>query len=313
MSSRPEVQQGHTSVAPPPEDEKSDLRVVLQFFVVPMSLVAVLVVVFFGLQMLRSRRPDPAAALDSLRHYEGFLARIVGDLKRWQYGYDLSVLLRGEDADSIRRMVPQIAEGFREAGRRDDPELRRYLTLALGLSADPQAVGPLWEGLRDDDPQTRLYATWGLARVGGAAVLPALRAAARDADAGVRKMAVFALGQLGDRGARGVLRAALQDAEADVRWNAALSLARLGDEAAVPVLLMLLEDSLEPPPEGEDPAGAAGRSERAVNAIRGLAILRPPEAVGLLRRAADLEDDRRVAEAGSLALEAYVAETTDIP
>src|SRR5258706_10514315 len=52
-------------------DEKSDWKVVLRFFVVPLSLVAVLVSVFFGLQVLRSSRPDPAAPLGDLTRSGG--------------------------------------------------------------------------------------------------------------------------------------------------------------------------------------------------------------------------------------------------
>ncbi len=48
------------------EDEKSDLKVVMQFFIVPLILVAVLVLAFFGLQFLRNRNPDPRATLRSL-------------------------------------------------------------------------------------------------------------------------------------------------------------------------------------------------------------------------------------------------------
>src|SRR5207249_9497184 len=73
------------------EDEKGDWRVVLQFFVVPLALVAVLVTVFFGLQVLRSRRPDPITTLDDLKSTGGFLLPWVGDPKRWQSGYDRSL------------------------------------------------------------------------------------------------------------------------------------------------------------------------------------------------------------------------------
>src|SRR5262245_44766289 len=66
--------------SPAPEEvEKSDWRVVLQFFVVPLALVAVLVTVFFGLQVLRAHRPDPRTTLDDLRSKGGFLLPWVGD------------------------------------------------------------------------------------------------------------------------------------------------------------------------------------------------------------------------------------------
>jgi HEAT repeat protein len=257
-----------------------------------------------GLQFLRSRNSDPQATLESLEQYEGFLARVVGDLKRWQYGYDLSLLMRGEDPEGIRELVPELIEGFRGAGARGDLKLRRYLALALGSSRDPRAVEALREGLEDADPQTRLFSAWGLVEVGGRDVIPDLRAAVRDEDPGVRKLAVFALGRLEDRQSTELVRAALEDPEADVRWNAALALARLGDRTAAPILLELLESSMK---ELEVDAGEdeAGREELAINAIRGLALLRAPEAEDVLRRLAGSEEETKISQAAKLALDSY--------
>ena len=294
-------------------DEKSDLKVVLQFFIVPLALVAVLVLVFFGLQILRSHRPDAEATLDSLKNYQGFLARVVGDLKRWQYGYDLSVLMRDEDAEMMQRILPEIIDGFRDAGERGDLKLRRYLALALGLSADPKAAAALREGLRDDDSQTRLYSVWGLARIDDPSVSPDLRAAVTDTDPGVRKLSVYALGQRGDRKAVPALRAALVDPEEDVRWNSALALAMLRDAAGAQVLMGLLEHAINDPGPTGGSDGGTDPVELALNAIRGLAILAPHEAKGLLRRAAEGDVDPRVAEAARLALDSYGGDDADIP
>jgi hypothetical protein len=303
-------------------DERSDLRVVMQFFIVPLALVAVLVLVFFGLQILRSRRPDPAATLRSLRHYDGFLGGLVGDLKRWQYGYDFSLLLRGKLGEIDAALVPDLIAAFEEAGAGGDLQLRRYAVLALGQSADRRAVVPLRGALADADPPSRLFACWGLMRCGGAEALVALRGAVADPDEGVRKMAVFALGALGDRGSTALLRTALGDAAPDVGWNAALSLARLGDRAAVPVLLAMLhhpvvsaagvtlQSGAVAAPATAGPTVPAG-GDRAIvlNAIRGLALLRPPEARAALERIAGQPDgDAEFAAAARLALEAWSGE-----
>ncbi len=289
----------------PGPDERSDWKVVLQFFLVPLSLVVVLVSVFFGLQVMRSRRPGIGSALRSLQSYRGFLARYVGDIKRWQSGYDLSLLVRGSDPDAIRRTLPELGEAFREASKDHDVKLRQYLALVLGESKDPRGVAPLREGLRDGDSLTRLFSCWGLAEIGDRGALPDLRAAAADPDPGVRKMAIFALGRLGDWEARPLLRAALQDPQDDVRWNAALALSRFGDRAAVPVLVALLEGSIAPAGADE----TANRRDRALNAIRGLALLGGPEARGPLRRAASVSSDPQVQQAARLALRSTDPET----
>ncbi len=299
-------------------DEKSDLRVVMQFFIVPLVLVVVLVLVFFGMQILRSRRPDPEATLRSLQRYDGFLGSLVGDLKRWQYGYDFSLLMRGEVGEIDPALVPNLISTFEQAGEEDDRKLRRYMTLVLGQAADRRAIPSLTAALHDADPPTRLFACWGLMRCGGPEALPSLRGAVTDHDPGVRKMAVFALGELEDEGSAALLREALQDTEADVGWNAALSLARLGDRAAVPVLLEMLSIPLAG--ETQDLAeatvataavGRTGEFTHAVvlNAIRGLALLRPPEARADLERiASNTGGDEEIATAARHALEAWTGE-----
>jgi hypothetical protein len=279
-------------------DEKSDLRVVLQFFIVPLALVAVLVTVFFGLQFLRGRTPDPRTTLGRLERYEGFLAAWVGDLKRWQHGYDLSVLLR-DPAGRAAPLVPDLARAFREAGERGDVPLRRYLALALGRSADPAAAAALRAGLADADPQVRLFCVWGLMTLGDAASIPGLRAAVADPDEGVRKAAAFALGEFGDAESAPVLIGALADARTDVGWNAALALARLGRTEGAPVLSRLLEESAFGAAARDD----AAASQRALNAIRGLALLGTAGSRALLGRVAAEAADPEIRRAARLALD----------
>ncbi len=284
-------------------DEKSDWKVVLRFFVVPLSLVAVLVSVFFGLQVLRSSRPDPAARLGDLTRSGGFFLPWAGDPKRWQSGYDLSLLLRTPDGGSRQGLIPGMTAAFRDAGRSHDLKLRHYLALAIGRAADPGGIAALREGLSDSDGETRLYCAWSLMQIGGGEALPALRqAAASDGDAGVRKMAVFALGQLGDHAAAGTLGAALRDSDRDVRWNAALALARIGDDTGESTLVEMLET-----PAGAGAAPGSPDDAPALNAVRGLALLHDDRARRALEKAAAGGGDAVGAEARR-ALEALGSE-----
>jgi HEAT repeat protein len=284
-------------------DEKGDWRVVLQFFVVPLALVAVLVTVFFGLQVLRSHRPDPRATLDDLKSAGRFLLPWVGDPKRWQSGYDLSLLLRSGEGASAP--VPEMAAAFHEARGAGDLKLKRYLALALGRTGDARAAVALGEGLDDADGDTRLYCAWGLMQVGGEAALADLRrAAATHADAGVRKMAVFALGQRGDPRAAPVLRRALDDPDKDVRWNAAISLARLGDASGETILLEILETWTPGAARGGAPADDAAP---ALNAIRGLALLGDGTARAALERAVLTGKSEDIRATARLAIESMAA------
>jgi HEAT repeat protein len=291
-------------------DGRSDLKVVLQFFIVPLALVAVLVSVFFGLQFLRARRPDPGATLRGLEKYEGFLGEWVGDLKRWQSGYDLSLLLRSGAAADFDRVLPSLVDSFRQAGTAGDLKLRRYLALVLANSGHPGAAPALREGLADADGPVRLFCAWGLANGGETSALADLRRLAADPDPGIRKVALFGLGQLKDAGAAPLLIAALGDAGEDVRWNAALALARLGRNEGAAVLRDLLETSafaVNGNGAAADPEARAARAPQAINAIRGLALIRDEAAVELLQRARDGAADPAVREAARLALEAAPA------
>lgn len=290
--------------SPAPEEvEKSDWRVVLQFFLVPLALVAVLVTVFFGLQVLRARHPDLRGTLDDLRSRGGFLLPWVGDPKRWQSGYDLSLLLRADGGGSKAELVQDLVAAFAEARRSRDLKLGRYLALALGRTGDPRAGAALASGLEDADGEIRLFSAWGLTQIGDVTALPALRrAAASDGDGGVRKMAVFGLGQLGDRDGAPALRQALADRDTDVRWNAAIALARLDDPSGEDVLIEILDRSMTrtAPPERTTPSDDLSP---VLNAIRALALLRDERSRAALERAARSAGAEEVRATARLALE----------
>ncbi len=288
-------------------DDRNDWKVVLQFFIVPLSLVAVLVSVFFGLQVLRSRHPDPQAALGDLKGRRAFLLPWVGDPKRWQSGYDLSLLLRSGRAGSAGSLVEDMTDAFREAGSRGDRKLRRYLALALGRSGDPRAAAALRDGLKDADGDTRLFCVWSLMQIGAPGTLADVRAAMIDPDAGVRTMAVFALGQMGDHESVPLLRRALEDAVQDVRWNAAISLARVGDASGEPQLLEILANGTTETSPADD-AVAADEGSPALNAIRALALLKDDAARSALKRASASAPSEPIRAAAHAALESLDAE-----
>ncbi|MGH7895918.1 MAG: HEAT repeat domain-containing protein, partial [Candidatus Binatia bacterium] len=83
-------------------------------------------------------------------------------------------------APSLVDLIALDADGFRlryrgtavaRAGRRG---LVRNATVALGNSANPDAVPPLVRALGDADPLVRGHAAWALGRIGGATARCAL-------------------------------------------------------------------------------------------------------------------------------------------
>jgi len=230
--------------APPPEEEPPQRQrtpfLVLQFFIFPMAIVAICVLVFvlFGLVASEGR-----GARDYLNE-----VKTGGANRRWQAAFELSKVLQAGKDPALRdpSFISEVARVFDESAA-DDPRVRRYLAVALGRLGDKRAVPVLLKALEEPvggasaDPDTRIYAVWALGVIGDAEALPRLLALASHEDAGLRKAAVYALGGFASEESRAVLARALADPVEDVRWNAALALARRGDARAAPVLLQMMD------------------------------------------------------------------------
>jgi HEAT repeat protein len=229
--------------AGPVAERQTTPFLVLQFFVFPMSIVAVCVAVFVVFGLIASEGKGAREYLDEVR---------TGSTnRRWQAAFELSKLLQaGKDPTLTEpRFGEQVIAAFQEAAD-DDPRVRRYLALAIGRIGDTRAVPALLAAVRQPAPgaqgtdaETRIYAVWALGVLGDSAAVPDLALLTSADDAGVRKAAVHALGSFRSPEASAALTRALDDPVADVRWNAALALARRGDAAAAPTLLEMTDRS----------------------------------------------------------------------
>ena len=214
---------------------------VLQFFIFPLSIVAVCVTVFVIFGLIASEGKGPRQYLDEVR---------TGSAnRRWQAAFELTKVLQAHKDPALKdpRFVDEAVRTFRESAG-DDPRVRRYLALALGRLGDRRATPALLEAAKDSaangphtDPETQIYSVWALGAIGDPSAEPALVELARSEDAGVRKTAIHALGSFPGEESRAALASALGDPIEDVRWNAAVALARRRDLAAAPVLLEMLD------------------------------------------------------------------------
>lgn len=271
---------------------------VLQFFVFPLSIVAVCVAVFVVFGMIASEGKGAREHLAEVR--------TGGANRRWQAAYELAkVLQAGKDpalADPV--FTGEVVKVFEEASN-DDPRVRRYLALALGRLGDRRAAPALLKAVDDAagdgsraDPETQVYAVWALGVIGDPQAVPRLVALARGDDAGLRKAAVYALGAFPAEEARSALTTALSDPVTDVRWNAAIALARRRDPAAAPVLLSMLDRAeLAKVPGLTDEQ----RSEAMVQAVTASAVLRDPRLEAAIRRLRDGDPDLKVRQAAHTA------------
>jgi HEAT repeat protein len=208
----------------------------VQFFLIPLAVVAVAVSVYVG---FRSLLADSRTPQDYLREVQ-----MGGSNRRWPAAYELSRLMADPKVRADRTLAPALIKAFEEA--KDDTAVRRYLALAIGRLDPPlpsDAIADLTKALDDPDSETRISVIWALGSSGDEAVIPRLIPlfAAPNGDAGIRKMVVYALGALPGTTQNETLRVALQDDTADVRWNAAVALARKGSHDGVPVLKQMLD------------------------------------------------------------------------
>lgn len=208
----------------------------VQFFLIPLAVVAITVAVYLGFRSLVADARSPQDYLMEIQR--------GGSDRRWPAAYELSRLMADPKVRADKTLGPALVKAFQQSG--GDPQVRRYLALALGRLDPPlpaDAVANLTHALDDPDGETRISVIWALGSSGDPAVVPQLIPlyTAPDADAGIRKMVVYALGALPGDAQIVTLRTALHDAVPDVRWNAALALARHGNHDGVPVLRQMLD------------------------------------------------------------------------
>jgi HEAT repeat protein len=210
----------------------------VQFFLIPLAVVGVTVLMYFGFRSLLTDERSPQDYIVELR---------TGGLnRRWPAAYELSRQM----ADPRVRRDPVVAmalvKAFEDSSHDNDPQVRRYLALAIGRLDAPlpaQAVADLTKSLADPDSEVTLSAIWALGSSGDVSVVPRLQPLYESSDPGIRKMAVYALGALPGDVQLVTLRTALQDSAADVRWNAAVALSRHGSREGVAVLGQMLDRS----------------------------------------------------------------------
>ena len=208
----------------------------VQFFLIPLTVVAVTVSVYVGFRSLLSDERSPSDYLTEIRN--------GGSDRRWPAAYELSRLMSNPKVRQDKTLAAGLIKAFEES--KGDPDVRRYLALAIGRldpPLPPDALAGLTQALDDADSQKRISVIWALGSSGDEAVVPRLIPLyqAQDADPGIRKMVVYALGALPGDTQVATLRAALEDETADVRWNAAVALARHGRSEGASVLHQMLD------------------------------------------------------------------------
>jgi HEAT repeat protein len=226
----------------------------VQFFLIPLAVVGVTVLVYVGFRSMLTDERTPAEYLTEVRY--------GGWSRQWPAAYELSRLMEDPQVRADRSLVPELVKAFDEA-KEGDPRIRRYLALAIGRLEPPlptEAIDVLIKALDEpgkewtpdivsrlngwadiDINEARIMTIWALGSSGDASVVARLVPLYESNDAGIRKMVVYALGALPGEAQLATLTTALKDEAADVRWNAAVALARHDSAEGVPVLREMLD------------------------------------------------------------------------
>jgi HEAT repeat protein len=126
-------------------------------------------------------------------------------------------------------------------GQSPDPDLRRWVTFALGVMGDSRSVPALASALNDAEKAVRRQAAIALGRIGTVHVVTPLAAALKDGDREVREKAIEALGKAGEPAIR-LMIAGLRAPDVLVRRGSSDALARIGTSAISPLTKCLLEE-----------------------------------------------------------------------
>jgi hypothetical protein len=230
-----------------PPVEPPSAGFVVQLFVIPALVVVVVIIVWLLFGKLAGGERDAMEYVRQLRSPTGH-AR-VGRL-----AFELASLIQndakiGSDPVLLGELTDLLSH---ELDRNDDPEMTKFVALALGAfrtldakTESGQTVNPLVPLARALEPkydtQIRIAAAASLAKQAGRMngslddpdAIKALGAAAATDPPELRQLAVYALGFFGGPAATEVLRQRLQeDEDRFVRYNAAVALARRGDRSA---------------------------------------------------------------------------------
>src|SRR5580692_3299261 len=99
----------------------------VQFFLIPLAVVAVTVAGYMGFRSLIADARSPQDYLTEIRR--------GGSDRRWPAAYELSRLMADPKVRADKTLAPALVRAFDES--RDDQQVRRYLALAMGRLDPP--------------------------------------------------------------------------------------------------------------------------------------------------------------------------------
>ncbi len=269
-----------------PPVEPPSAGFLVQLFLVPGVIVAIIVGVYLTFYWLAHLGNDPQAYLRALRRdSEG----------RWQAALNFANDLRGPGGAALKQdatlatEVGSVLDDEVAKGRTSEQsqQLKFFLCKALGEFAVPEAAAPLVARAADlSDLETAQAAVEALGQLSSnlknakktvanpERIEEVILEASRQTDAKIRYAAAYTLGVFGGDKAVERLLAMKDDASDTVRFNVATALARNGrDEAYEGLAEMLALDDIDAGPDEQSQSDRYNRALVVVNALRAVVML----------------------------------------
>ena len=204
------------------------------FFLIPF-MIAIFGEVFFLLFRFITFETDDASELLNQ-------VKIGSASKRWQSAFELSKVFNiPEKIPTDPSFKNQMVSAYNHSIH-DDPLVRAYLALAMGVTYDKFYSDALLTGLDDDNRESRLAAIQAVGMIGAKTATAPLQELASKADyPDERLAATISLGMVGDSKSIPLLQKLLDDEEPNIRWDAAIALAKMGDTSGAYIIANLLD------------------------------------------------------------------------
>jgi len=204
------------------------------FFLIPF-MIAIFGAIFFLLFRFLTFETDDASELLNQ-------VKIGSASKRWQSAFELSkVFNKPEKIPTNLAFKNQMVSAYKHSIH-DDPLVRSYLALAMGVTRDDFYSTSLIDGLDDVNRESRLAAIQAVGMIGTKTATMRLKELASIADyPDERLAATISLGLIGDPKTIPLLKELLDDEEPNIRWDSAIALAKMGDRSGAFIIANLLD------------------------------------------------------------------------
>ena len=204
------------------------------FFLIPF-MIAIFGAVFFLLfRFITFETNDPSALLNQVK--------IGSASKRWQSAFELSKVFNNPDKIPTDLSFKNQMVSIYNHSIHDDPLVRAYLALAMGVTRDNFYSDILVDGLNDENRESRRAAIQAVGLIGANNASNKLKEIIENSDFPDERLgATISMGLIGNPESIPLLKKLLEDEEQNIQWDAAVALDKIGDPSGAFIIESLMD------------------------------------------------------------------------